>query len=351
MKKRILSIIVAATVILSSVGCGSNVDTSSSNTASVEKVEAAENTDKKNSVEKIPLTIRISNFSGTVVPYHIAVDYGFVEKAFAESPYDVSFEITNFAGGAAAVEAAQAGELDILTSGDQMITTAILENGLPFKLIGNSYTNKQYAFIASADSGIKTVDDLKGKRVGVTIGTNMYIGVLAFLEDNGYSIDDVEIVNLSAADSYTAILGGDIDWTIATTKKTRDSLLNEEGGVLLGYNGDYKFNECVFGVSDEFAAQYPDVVTTLVKLFYDVTEYANENPDVVKEDMKRNYDSDDETVENTLSDTNYIVEFTPEILESIQKTLHYSYTTGINSREADVSEVIDFTYLEQAGLK
>lgn len=209
-----------------------------------------------------------------------------MEEAFADSPYDVTLEIINFVNGAAAVEAAQAGELDILTSGDQMITTAILENGLPFKVIGNNYVNKKYAFVASKKSGIAFAANLKGTKVGVTVGNNQYMATLAFLEDNGYSIEDLEAVNLSTADRYTALLSGDIDWTLLQGK-TRENMLNEEGGILLGYNGDYKFNECVFGVSDSFAAQYPEVVTTLVKTFYDATEYANGNTDVVSEILKK----------------------------------------------------------------
>jgi ABC-type nitrate/sulfonate/bicarbonate transport system substrate-binding protein len=348
MKKRILGIALTLALTLGLAACGDSSDTGSG-TSSVDNSTAAG--DSSTSEEKTPLTIRISNFSGTVVPYHVAVDYGFVEEAFADSPYDVTFEITNFANGAAAVEAAQAGELDILTSGDQMITTAILENALPFKIIGTSYTNKKMAFIASAESGITSKDDLKGTKVGAEIGSNLYVAVLAFLEDNGYTLDDVEVVNISRSDNYTVLLSGDVDWTLLSGKQ-REEVLNEEGGVLLGYNGDYKFNECVFGVSDAFAEQYPDVVVTLVKLFNDVTEYANANPDVIREDMKKNYDSDDETIDYIINgDTNYIVDLTDDILESMQRTIHYAYTTGINSREADVSEVIDLSYLEQAGVR
>jgi ABC-type nitrate/sulfonate/bicarbonate transport system substrate-binding protein len=348
MKKRILGIALTLALTLGLAACGNSSDTGSG-TSSADTGTAAG--DSSTSEEKIPLTIRISNYSGTVVPYHIAVDYGFLEEAFADTPYDVSFEITNFANGAAAVEAAQAGELDILTSGDQMITTAILENALPFKLIGNSYINRRCAFVARGDSGIESVEDLKGSKVGITVGMNSYIAMLAFLEKCGYSLDDVEVINLSPADCYTAILNGDIDWT-SLNGKTRESLLNDENGVLLGYYGDYKFNECVFGVSDSFAEQYPDVVVTLVKLFNDVTEYANANPDVIREDMKKNYDSDDETIDYIINgDTEYVVDFTDEILDSIQQTLHYAYTMGLNSREADVSEVIDFSYLEQAGVR
>lgn len=341
MIKKVISLLLIAITILSFTACGKKAETAST---SVDEKTSSE------TAEKIPLKVRISNFAGTVVPYHIAVDYGFIEKAFADSKYDVTIEITNFSNGAAAVEAAQAGELDILTSGDQMITTAIIDNGLPFKVIGTSYTNTRYAFIAGKNSGVKSIDDIKGTKVGVTIGTNYYLGVLAFLEDIGLSVDDVEVVNLSPADAYTAVVSGDIDWALLTGKN-RDILLNEEGGILLGYNGDYKFNECVFGVSNKFAAEYPDVVTTLVKVFAEVTDYANANPDVIRECTKKNYDSDDETINLTIKDTNYIVNFTDEILNSIQRTLHYAYTQGINSREADVSEVIDFTYLERAGLR
>lgn len=302
-----------------------------------------------NQEEKI--TVRISNFSGTSVPYNVGMDEGIFEEVLKEAGFDnVEIEITNFANGAAAVEAAQAGELDFITSGDQMLTTAIIENELPYKVIAANYTNSRYAFLATEASGITSPQDLKGKRVGVTIGTNLYMGVLAYLEDNGLSLDDVEVVNLSMADATTAFLSGEIDWGIFSGKN-REKLLAEVNPAVLGYNGDYKMNECVIGVSDAFAAEHHDLVVALVKAFDEATKYANENPEEALASAKRNYESDEESLRVNYDDCDFITCLTPEILDSMQRTLDYSYSNGLISHEATVDDVVNLTYLEEAGLQ
>lgn len=332
--KKLLSVLAVAALSVSLTACGGRSESRTGNAGDGETIK-----------------VRISNFSGASVPYNVGIDTGIFDEVLAEyTDAKVEIEIINFTAGAAAVEAGQAGELDIITSGDQMLTTAILENGLPFKIVGCSYTNPRMAFLATAESGIQSPADLKGKRLGVQLGTNFYIGAVAFLEDNGISVDDVEIVNLSTADALTAFMAGDIDWTILMGV-SRDTLMEREGTVLLGYNGDYKFNECVFAVSNEFAEAHHDVVVGLVKAFNEATEYAIANQDEAIQIALDNYDTSEETQKLNWADTDYTVLLTPEIQESIQRTLHYSYESGLISHDADISEVVDLTYLQEAGLQ
>lgn len=330
--RKFLSVLVMAVLLLSLTACGSKT----------EDTGASDGT----------ITVRISNFAGSAVPYNVGIDTGIFDEVLSEyTDAKVEIELINFASGAAAVEAGQAGEVDIITCGDQMVTTAIVENGLPFKIAGCSYTQRKSAFLATAESGIQSPQDVKGKKVGVQLGTNLYLGVIAFLEENGISLDDIEVVNLSAADALTAFMSGDIDWGIFGGI-SRDKLLETEGTVCLGYNGDYKFNECVFAVSDKFAQENHDLVVGLVKAFDEATAYAIANQDEAIQIAIDNYDTDETSQKtNYWNDSDFTVALTPDIQQSIQGTLHYSYVTGLISHDADISEVVDLTYLQEAGLQ
>jgi NitT/TauT family transport system substrate-binding protein len=61
------------------------------------------------------------------------------------------------------------------------------------------------------DSGIKSVKDLKGKKVGVTRGGIHEVLLDAELGQNGLSAKDVTIVYLAFADLNQALLGKNID--------------------------------------------------------------------------------------------------------------------------------------------
>lgn len=349
--KKLTAILLTAAATFSLAACGAAAPEKTQAVSEKEAESAAEPSAPEALGEKERLTVRISNFAGTAVPYNVGIDTGIFDEVLADSGYEVDFEITNFPSGAAAVEAAQAGELDIITSGDQMLTTAILANGLPFKVICANYTNSKWSYIASSKSGILKPEDLKGSTVGTAIGTNIYIAVLAYLEKNGIPAEDVEVANLSSADQLTAFESGEIDWFLANVKQKDMALAADPDAVILDTNREYKMNECVIGVSDEFAAAHHDLVVLLVKAFHEATEYALANREEAIEIALNHYDTDREAQDYNWQDTDYVTQIDASLQESIQKTLDYSYSNGLIPQAASVEDVVDFTYLEEAGIQ
>ena len=61
------------------------------------------------------------------------------------------------------------------------------------------------------DSGIKTIQDLKGKKIGVTLKTisEFYLG--RTLDLNGMNIQQVTLVDTKAAESEKALANGEVD--------------------------------------------------------------------------------------------------------------------------------------------
>lgn len=64
-------------------------------------------------------------------------------------------------------------------------------NGNPIKSIYVYSKPEWTALVTRPDSGIKTVADLKGKKVAVTRGTDPHIFLLRVLEQNGLTDKDI----------------------------------------------------------------------------------------------------------------------------------------------------------------
>ena len=65
------------------------------------------------------------------------------------------------------------------------------------------------------DSDIKSVEDLKGKKVGVAEGSSANYNLLAQLDKAGLTYDDVQVENLQPADALAAFSAGHLDaWAI-----------------------------------------------------------------------------------------------------------------------------------------
>jgi sulfonate transport system substrate-binding protein len=65
--------------------------------------------------------------------------------------------------------------------------------------------------VAAADSGIETVADLKGKRVGIAHGSWQTTLLLFALEKAGLSWSDIEPIDTDVRDGGHALLAGDLD--------------------------------------------------------------------------------------------------------------------------------------------
>src|ERR1700738_2154675 len=84
-------------------------------------------------------------------------------------------------------------------------------NGNPIKAI-YVYSNPEWAaLVTRPNSGIQRIQDLKGRRVAVTRGTDPHIFLLRALNSVGLTEKDIELVPLQHPDGKTALEKGSVD--------------------------------------------------------------------------------------------------------------------------------------------
>lgn len=152
-----------------------------------------------------PLKIGYSDWPGWVA-WQIAIDKGW----FKEAGVEVQFEWFEYV---ASMEAFSAGKLDAvgMTNGDALVTGA---TGAPSKIIIiNDISNGNDMVIAKP--GIKSVKELKGKKIGVEVGFVSHLLLLKALEKNGMKESDVTLVNIPTHETPKAFASGDVDAVVA----------------------------------------------------------------------------------------------------------------------------------------
>ena len=136
-------------------------------------------------------------------------DQQIFEKAFAEQGIKIQW---SFFKGAGPVinEAFANGQVDLAYLGD---LAAIIgkSNGLDTRLLSASARGvKQYLGVVPG-SGIKTLQDLKGKRVAIFRGTATQLSFDAALASAGLSEKDVKVINLDFNAAVAALAAKQID--------------------------------------------------------------------------------------------------------------------------------------------
>jgi len=155
-------------------------------------------------VDLTKLTVGYSPISAATLPFFIAVE----ERLFQKHGLEV---VPVFFGGSPLINAAiMAGEFPIgLTGGAGIISSQLA--GSDLTVIG-SYL-QVLTIDGMARPGIKTIDDLKGKKVAVSrIGASTYFAGLSMLDSRGMKPTDVTFIQAGGVgESYAALINGAVD--------------------------------------------------------------------------------------------------------------------------------------------
>lgn len=141
----------------------------------------------------------------------IAVDdklhYGLTEGHWADAGLDV--QATEFDTGIAVSQALASGSIDVAIMGG--VTSNFPAQGQGKVFMINSIETATARLYAQGDSGIESVEDLKGKTLTTTEGTTADIFLHAAMSDAGMERKDVKVVNASMPDAVQAFVSGSTD--------------------------------------------------------------------------------------------------------------------------------------------
>jgi len=150
-----------------------------------------------------PLSIAVAtNFIG--VPLWVADRQGF----FAAEGLAVTLQ--RLPSGKLALEAMLRGEAEVATVAETPLVFAALAEK-PLRVIATYAGSGEHAIVTRADRGISRVADLRGRRVGVLIGTTVHYFLHVMLIDQDLTETDITLVDLPAAEQAPALEAGQVD--------------------------------------------------------------------------------------------------------------------------------------------
>ncbi|MFY0729466.1 ABC transporter substrate-binding protein [Pseudomonas sp. NFX15] len=191
-------------------------------------------------------------------------DQQIFEKAFADQGIKIQW---NFFKGAGPVinEAFANGQVDLAYLGD---LAAIIgrSNGLDTRLLSASARGVKHYLGVVPGSGIKTLQDLKGKRVAIFRGTASQLSFDAALASQGLSEKDVKVINLDFNAAVAALAAKQIDasWSGSALAALQARGLAELPLTTKDLGGAGSVQAVLVG-SGKFVDEHPDVVAKLLK--------------------------------------------------------------------------------------
>jgi ABC-type nitrate/sulfonate/bicarbonate transport system substrate-binding protein len=196
-----------------------------------------------------------------------------LQKAGLAAKHDLDAEFTGFQFGPPLMEGLASGQLDaVVTSFIPPFNLALKSPG-SIKFVA-SLGQSSHSLLVPKDSQAKTIEDLRGKKIGLSLNTESHLDLLILLKDKGIDKDAFEYVNLQPNELPGAIETGLVDAVLIRQPQTQR--LETKLGAKRVHTWPFYFTALV---RSEYLASNPKAVDAFVEALKDAVFYIATKPD------------------------------------------------------------------------
>jgi sulfonate transport system substrate-binding protein len=286
--------------------------------------------------EEKPTEIRIGTQKGGFFP--AVRQRHTVEDAF--KPLGIEVKWIDFQFGPPLLEAINVGSVDFGFVGDSPPIFA-QAGGARIRYVAavKSDGNTQ-AIIVPQDSPIKTLADLKGKRVAFGKGSSAHNLLVAALETVGLSWGDITPAPLAPADATAAFVKGSVDaWSIWDPYLALAEL--KDKARVIAFDKDVHKPNAFYIAGSDFVEKYSSLVARLNAVFASEGRWADTHHDEVAKAQAEATGVDIEAIRRFVDRSNYrVVPVDDEVIKSQQIVADRFARLGLIPKPVNVSDIV-----------
>lgn len=268
--------------------------------------------------------------------------------------YQLKVEERMFPKGPDIMPAIVAGEIDVAAlASDGAISGRA--NGVPIYAIAG-FAKGGARIVAGSDTGIRSLADLKGRKVGVTRGGAQELLLYAELEKAGLTWSDkpgkdVQIVFLAFADLNQALAAKQIDAMCQSEPQSSQAIAKKFGvEVMKPYTTRMGEPVRLLVMTEKLYKDKPDVAQRFVKCFVETTALFNRDPAlaekyVVEQMFKGQLTAQD--FRDAMNNADYTYDVTPEHID-ITTAYMNQYGVGRMSKPPKAADWVRLDLLQKA---
>ena len=230
-----------------------------------------------------PVTFQLNWVSGGPnAGFEAAVAQGF----YKEAGLDVTVVQGN--GSANTVQLVANGRAQ-LAYADAVSVMQLIAKGAPMKIIATVYQSNPNALMALKKTGIKSFQDLKGKKVGVPSGSSQTTMLPLLLKANNLKESDINMIDMPPSSMVPALLQGQVDAVLGSIDAYQIQA-ESQGAQLDVYRfADYgvpTVSTSIFA-SDDYLKSNGEIVKKFVAASLKGWSFAIDHPDQAIKDVKK----------------------------------------------------------------
>jgi NitT/TauT family transport system substrate-binding protein len=283
--------------------------------------------------------IEIENLTLATVPtelnalVYVAEDLGF----FTDNGIEIIFK--DYDSGASAAAAMLNGEADIALAAEFPVARQTL-NKRDIINIGTVAKYENTYILWRVDSGIESIRDLQGKKIGVTLTTisEFYLG--RTLELNGLKIKDVILVDTKAADGEEALISGEVDAVVTWEPWVNqiNQRLGDEVTIKAAQSAQYAYWNLV--ATPEWTNNHADLIKRLIKSLAQAEVYAAGHQAEAKATVKKWMNFDDVYLETIWPRYQFFLSLDQSLVIAMEDEARWMMSNGL-TMETSMPRFID----------
>src|SRR3989454_3728546 len=175
-----------------------------------------------------------------------------------------------------------------LAYADAVAVSQLIAKDAPMKIIATIYQSNPNAVMSLKKTGIKSVKDLAGKKVGVPSASSQTTMLPLLLKSNNLKESDVNMIDMPVASMVPALLQGQVDAVLGSIDAYQIQA-ESQGAQLDVYrfadHGVPTVSTSIFA-SNDYLKSNPDVVKKFVAASLKGWSFALDNPEKAIKDVK-----------------------------------------------------------------
>lgn len=225
--------------------------------------------------------------------------------------------------------------------------TAVSEK--PISVIATiTHIDQAILIIAKKSSGIEAVDDLKGRKIGVTRGAGAEFFLNIFLTVNHISNQDVQVINIAPDTIVSALLNGEVD-AVSTWSPHYLELQNKLGSDALILTDPTLYTQTWnLVVTQDFARKNPEKIEKLLRAIIQANRFIQGNPQEARSISSRYIGTDSSIYETDWMNYHFTATLEQSFLLNLEDQARWMLQSESGERKV-IPNFLDYIYTD--GLK
>ncbi|MCY3561615.1 MAG: NrtA/SsuA/CpmA family ABC transporter substrate-binding protein [bacterium] len=273
----------------------------------------------------------------------VALDRGYFDEE------NLEVEMSLYGTGIEAIQAVIAGQADIGPALDFAVLNLAAAAEENMRVVGAIAAPRPGFHSLAVRNEISGPQDLRGKTIGFVQGTSEHFVTIRHLEQNGISVDEVELVPLPGLfELVGALRTNDIQaawvWLNGTQEAEADPDLK-----ILGNDSNVLDTVAIYLVaSTDWADENQEIIERILRAYDKANLVLQNETEAAAQIVADAVSGDAALFANFMPNQRYRVEFTQVQLDSFDAIAQFLIDTDVLDADFDIREFIDFRAMEEA---